>query len=184
LHFAPDTEESLAFAVELANTDAGASRSGTDELSTLEDLDALLAVHVFSGRIDRSEEELADVRLTRDTIRRIWALDRDGAVEEINRMLREARAMPHLARHDGLDWHVHATDPDAPLGERMRVEAAMALTDVIRMNETARLRTCAADDCSGLFLDLSRNGSKRFCSVRCGNRMNMIAFRERAATND
>jgi predicted RNA-binding Zn ribbon-like protein len=30
-------------------------------------------------------------------------------------------------------------------------------------------------------VDLSRNGSKRFCSVRCGNRMNMVAFRERRA---
>ena len=48
-------------------------------------------------------------------------------------------------------------------------------------NEMDRLRVCAADDCEGLLLDLSRNGLKRFCSVRCGNRMNMIAFRERKA---
>ncbi len=61
----------------------------------------------------------------------------------------------------------------------MRVEAALALTDVIRMNEMGRLRECEAEDCIGLVLDLSRNGSKRFCSVRCGNRVNMIAFRER-----
>ncbi|HEV7948458.1 MAG TPA: CGNR zinc finger domain-containing protein, partial [Glaciihabitans sp.] len=60
-------------------------------------------------------------------------------------------------------------------------EVALALVDVIRTGETGRLRSCAAGDCSGVFLDLSRNGSKRFCSVRCGNRMNMIAFRERAA---
>jgi predicted RNA-binding Zn ribbon-like protein len=47
------------------------------------------------------------------------------------------------------------------------------------MDETRRLRVCGADDCDGLFLDLSRNGSKRFCSVRCGNRVNMTAFRAR-----
>jgi predicted RNA-binding Zn ribbon-like protein len=61
------------------------------------------------------------------------------------------------------------------------VEAALALVDVIRTKETGRLRVCGADDCTGVFLDLSRNGSKRFCSVRCGNRMNMIAFRARRA---
>jgi predicted RNA-binding Zn ribbon-like protein len=44
-----------------------------------------------------------------------------------------------------------------------------------------RLRSCEAEDCDGVLLDLSRNGSKRFCSIRCGNRMNMIAFRQRAA---
>jgi predicted RNA-binding Zn ribbon-like protein len=96
-------------------------------------------------------------------------------------MLREANALPFLTRHDTLDWHMHATSPDAPLAERMRAEIALALTDVIRMNEMSRLRICEADDCDGLVLDLSRNGSKRFCTVRCGNRMNMIAFRERKA---
>jgi predicted RNA-binding Zn ribbon-like protein len=94
-------------------------------------------------------------------------------------MLREARALPYLTRHDGSDWHLHATEPGAPLAERIRAEAAFALIDVIRMNEMGRLRVCAADDCTGLLVDLSRNGSKRFCSVRCGNRMNMVAFRER-----
>ena len=75
---------------------------------------------------------------------------------------------------------MHATEPDAPLAERIRVEIAMALIDVIRSGEQQRLRVCEADDCEGLFVDLSRNGSKRFCSVRCGNRMNMVAFRARA----
>ena len=74
-----------------------------------------------------------------------------------------------------------ATAAEAPLAERIRVEASLALADVIRMNEMGRLRVCEADDCTGLVLDLSRNGSKRFCSVRCGNRMNMIAFRQRKA---
>ncbi len=94
-------------------------------------------------------------------------------------MLSDARALPRLARHDDTPWHLHATQPDAPLDERIRVEVALALVDVIRSGETGRLRVCAADDCDGLLVDLSRNGSKRFCSVRCGNRMNMVAFRER-----
>ncbi len=65
-------------------------------------------------------------------------LDRDDAVPEVNEMLREAHALPYLARHDGSDWHLHATEPGAPLGERMRVEAALALTDVIRTDEMGR----------------------------------------------
>jgi predicted RNA-binding Zn ribbon-like protein len=181
LHFAPDTEESLEFIVALGNTDPGASRSGADELATLDQLSALLARYAYSGRIDHDKAELRDVQQTRALLRRVWILDRDDAVVTVNRMLRDAKALPYLVRHDALDWHMHATAPEAPLAERMRVEAALALTDVIRMNEMGRLRVCEADDCTGLVLDLSRNGSKRFCSVRCGNRMNMIAFRERRA---
>ena len=183
MHFAPDTEEALEFVVLLGATDPGASRSGRDELETLADLAALLAPIPFTGRIDGDDVELLDVRQTRDLLRRVWTLGRDNAVTEINRMLREARALPQLARHDVSDWHLHATVPEAPLGERMRVEAALALIDVIRSDEMGRLRICEADACTGLVLDLSRNGSKRFCSVRCGNRMNMIAFRERQTTS-
>ena len=181
MHFAPDTEESLEFVVALGNTDPAASRSGSDELATPDGLTELLTRFSYSGRIDHDAAELRDVRETRTLLRAVWVLDRDDAVGAVNRMLREARALPYLARHDASDWHMHATALDAPLAERMRVEAALALTDVIRMNEMGRLRVCEADDCAGLVLDLSRNGSKRFCSVRCGNRMNMIAFRERKA---
>jgi predicted RNA-binding Zn ribbon-like protein len=61
----------------------------------------------------------------------------------------------------------------------MAVEAAMALVDVIRSDETDRLRTCAADDCDDVLIDLSKNRSKRFCGVTCGNRANMAAYRAR-----
>ena len=179
MHFAPDTEESLGFVVALGNTAPGASRSGGEELATVDQLAALLSRYTYSGRIDHDEAELRDVQLTRTLLRRVWVLDRDDAVVAVNGMLRDGKALPYLARHDASDWHIHATAPDAPLAERMRVEAALAFIDVIRMNETGRLRVCEADDCTGLVLDLSRNGSKRFCSVRCGNRINMIAYRGR-----
>ncbi|MGO4594738.1 CGNR zinc finger domain-containing protein [Leifsonia sp. 2TAF2] len=179
MHFAPDTVDALEFAVRLCDSDPGATRSGEDELVTTEQLAALLTASRYSGRVDGDEAELRDVRATRERLRLTWALDRDAAALEVNAMLAEARALPYLMRHDGFDWHLHATAQDAPLGERIRVEVALALADVIRSDQMDRLRVCAADDCTGLVLDLSRNGSKRFCSVRCGNRVNMIAFRAR-----
>lgn len=179
MHFAPDTTDALEFAVALCNTAPGASRSGRDELATPGQLRSLLIESSYSGRVDGDEAELHAVHETRDRIRRTWSLDRDAAALEVNAMLAEARALPYLMRHDGFDWHLHATAQDAPLAERMRVEIALALVDVIRSDQLDRLRVCAADDCDGLLLDLSRNGSKRFCSVRCGNRVNMIAFRAR-----
>ena len=59
------------------------------------------------------------------------------------------------------------------------LEVTLALVDIIRAGATDRLRECEARDCNGVLVDLSRNGSKRFCSVRCGNRMNMVAWRAR-----
>ncbi len=181
MHFAPDTEETLRFDVALVDTHPAASRSGLDELDSQPALRRILDDYTFTGRFDRDEAEVAAVRETRDLIKRIWTLPVDDAVAEVNAMMLSAK--PYLAKHDHYDWHLHSTDNDAPLAERIRVEFAMAFADVIRSGATDRLRECAADDCEGLVLDLSRNGSKRFCSVRCGNRMNQLAFRERAAAD-
>lgn len=179
MHFTPDTEDTLAFLVALGNTHPTASRSGADELSTPVQLTALLDEHGYTGRFDRDERELASVVRVRDELRALWSLPRDEQVGEINRWLREVNALPFLVRHDRFDWHLHATSPDAPLADRMRAEGALALAEVTRANENSRLRVCAAEDCTGLLVDQSRNGSKRFCSVRCGNRVNQQGFRER-----
>jgi predicted RNA-binding Zn ribbon-like protein len=58
----------------------------------------------------------------------------------------------------------------------------MALADVIRGHELDRLRSCAAEDCDGVVLDLSRNRSKRFCDMgNCANRTHVKAYRARKA---
>jgi predicted RNA-binding Zn ribbon-like protein len=181
LLFAPDTIDSLLFTVALVNTHPGASRSGEDELATPARLTDLVDAAGYSGRFDRDERELAEVVAVRQLLHDVWELPRDDAVPVVNGLLRDAAALPFLTRHDALDWHLHATDASAPLAERIRVEAALALVDVIRSDEWWRLRSCAAEDCTGIFVDLSRNGSKRFCSVRCGNRVNMIEHRARQA---
>lgn len=180
MHLAPDTEETLRFAVAIVDTHPAAARSGEDELD-LASLRALCESFSYTGRFDRDGLELAEARATRDLIKRVWTMPTADAVIEVNAMFRDARALPFLIKHDHYDWHLHLTEPDAPLSERMRGEFAIAFADVIRSGATDRLRECAADDCEGLVLDLSRNGSKRFCSVRCGNRMNQLAFRERKA---
>jgi predicted RNA-binding Zn ribbon-like protein len=181
LHFTPDTEDTLAFLVGLGNTHPTASRTGADELSTAAELTTLLRKHGYTGRFDRDQAELASVVRVRDELRALWSLSRDEQVGEINRWLREVNALPFLVRHDRFDWHLHATGPDAPLADRMRAEGALALAEVTRTNENSRMRVCAAEDCTGLLVDQSRNGSKRFCSVRCGNRVNQQGFRERMA---
>ena len=103
----------------------------------------------------------------------------DEAASEVNALLREAHALPQLLQHDGWGYHLHATDPDASLADRMAVEAAMAFVDVIRQGELDRLRICAAGTCNDVVVDLSKNRSRRFCSVSCSNRTNVAAFRAR-----
>jgi len=173
--FAHDTEVALAAAAALVNT----ARGARDALTTMDELDDFVATWRWTGARAGDPAELAAVRELRPTLALLWEVDEDDAVTIVNRLLRQAHALPQLVRHDGWDYHVHATSPDAPLAERMAVEAAMAITDVIRTKELGRLQVCAGRDCSDVFVDLSKNRSRRFCSATCGNRTNVAAYRAR-----
>ena len=174
--FAHDTEVALNALAALVNT---GRQSAGEALADLADLDAFLAEWRFTGSRAHDAGELDAVRALRSRLELLWSLDEHGAVELVNGLLREANALPQLVRHDGWDYHLHATSPEASLADRMAVEAAMAMVDVIRSKELDRLRVCAASDCSDVMVDLSKNRSRRFCDTTCANRTNVAAFRAR-----
>lgn len=177
MHFAHDTEEGLASAIALVNTEG----TDGDQLTDVATLKRFRTEFGWSGRFDGTEEELAAVRELRGRLRRIWEADEDGVVEIVNGVLREARALPQLIRHDDEPYHLHAMSREAPLASRMAVEAAMAFVDVVRTGELDRLRICALPTCGDVMIDLSKSRSKRFCSVTCGNRAAVTAYRARRA---
>lgn len=174
VRFAHDTEVALAAAAALVNT-----AHGQDALPDQAALDRFVQTWSWTGDRRHDDPELAAVRALRPRLERLWHVDEDAAVDLVNELLREARALPQLVRHDGWDYHLHAVQPDAPLAVRMAVEAAMAVTDVVRADELDRLRTCAASDCDDVMVDLSKNRSRRFCDLTCSNRTNVAAYRAR-----
>lgn len=180
--FIHDTRQSLMAAVDLVNTLPETDIDGADRLSDLAALDRFLSTHPYSGRIRRNADELAAIRDIRPRLHELWQVDRVGAVPLVNAMLRDGNALPQLVIHDAYDWHIHATDDEAPLAIRILVEIAMAFTEVIRADEYERVRVCEAIDCASVYIDYSRNGSKRYCDEgNCGNRMNVNAYRRRKA---
>jgi predicted RNA-binding Zn ribbon-like protein len=178
--FAPDTEVALRTVVNLINSAANASEG----LASAADLDQFLAAEGFTGSRTRDDAELTSVRRLRQELAALWTADEGSAVETINRLLRDASALPQLVKHDDWDWHLHATTPEAPLVDRMSTEAAMALADVIRGKEMDRMRICGSEDCDAVVLDLSRNRSKRYCDTgNCANRAHVAAYRARQAAS-
>lgn len=177
--FTHDTEASLRAAVALVN-----SAEAPDTLTATGQLDAWYAEHRFTGRHDSDAAELEALRALRPVLRELLTAERDRAAALVNALLAEARAVPQLRRHDGLDWHIHAVPPNAPLERRVAVETAMAMVDLIRADELSRLSVCADDRCEAIVLDLSRNRSRRFCSTTCANRNAVAAYRARARRQD
>lgn len=182
--FAYDTDVALRTAAALVNTSAGEPVDpAEDRLTTTEDLHGFFVDWGWTGRHDGDATELDEVRALRPRLREVWVLadDEEAVVGAVNDLLRSGRALPQLVEHGDYGWHIHATDDEASLAQRMQVEAAMAFVDVIRAGELSRLRICAADDCEDVLVDLSRNRSKRYCEGGCGNRLAAAAYRSRRA---
>ena len=167
--FIHDTKRTLVMVVDLVNTLPG--YDGEDTLQSPDDLREFLLTNPYTGTIRLDDDEVAAVRAVRARLRELWAVDRAGAVPLGTAKLADGQAPPRLGNHD-----------ESPLATRMMVEAAMAFVDVIRSDEYERVRVCAADDCDAVYIDYSKNGSKRYCDTgNCGNRMNVIAYRARKA---
>ena len=177
--FAHDTEVALAAAAALVNTADG----DEEHLPDVAALDEFVRTWGWTGERTHTEAELRAVRSIRPRLREVWAASEERVVEIVNELLREAGALPQLVRHDGWDYHLHATPPHAPLATRMAVEAAMAFVDLVRGGELSRLRICDYPTCDNVVIDLSKNRSKRYCEGGCGNRAAVEAYRARKAAS-
>ncbi len=171
--FAHDTVEALESGVRLAN-----SELDPDTLTTMDELVAFFDEFEYTGSRPTAKD-LDEVRAIRTTLRALFTATRDGAVPLVNEILAEQGALPQLVRHGDVDWHIHATTDDRPLAERILVETAMAMIDVIRADEMSRFDHCEMEDCEGVVLDFSRNRSRKYCSVTCTNRAAQAAYRAR-----
>lgn len=177
MQVAHDVARSLALAVDLVN-----SRLGDDEsLSDVAALRAFLDAHDVSGSRTLSMDDLEEVHALRPRLRAVWrARDMRTAAAVVNGMVAEAGALPQLTDHDGFDWHLHWTAPSARVCSRLAADVGMALAEVLRADGADRLRICEAPGCEGVFVDLSRNRSRRYCDTgNCGNRMHVAAYRAR-----
>jgi predicted RNA-binding Zn ribbon-like protein len=178
VNFDAYTDLSVVTAVDLVNTlDV---ESGHDVLTGPDHLAKFLDDHVDSYARPLTTVDVADVRRLRERVRLAFTLGSiDTVVDLLNDLLAESSALPQLTDHDDV-WHFHFTPPESSLVAHMAAEAAMGLASVIRDHGLERLRVCAATGCSRVFVDTSRNRSRRYCNPDiCGNRTNVAAFRAR-----
>lgn len=100
-------------------------------------------------------------------------------IAALNASLARILADSKLAAHGRrFVWarHGHANPVDDALWAVARSAADLLTSDTL-----TQVRECAADTCGWLFLDRSKNGSRRWCDMRvCGNRAKVQRFRRRA----
>jgi predicted RNA-binding Zn ribbon-like protein len=122
---------------------------------------------------------LALARQLRDVFADLQHRDIDAAAATLNELLAAHPAHPHLAKERGV-WRLHHHPHDAPLVPMWTAICAAGLAEVIGGGEAQRLGTCERDDCGRVYVDVSKNASRRFCSLTCQNRVKVATFRQRA----
>lgn len=129
------------------------------------------------------EDALDDLVTVAGRLRRVFeAVDRgdvDAGAHALNQVLDDYEARPELSRHDGQPWHLHFHAGTADPVGGIAAGCATALAMVVGSDAVHRLGVCHADACDRVFVDASRNGTRRFCSTACQNRAKAAAFRAR-----
>ena len=179
--FGADLLEALTAAAELINT--GRSRDG-EGLRDVADVAAFGRRYGLGGRARAGDvPALRAYRARLDAVvTACEAGDGAAAVSMLNALLAETGAVPQIVSHDGRGPHIHVSPATAPIADRIAAHLAMGLAELLVAGESRRLRTCASPTCREVFLDESRNRSRRYCDSRtCGNRLHVAAYRARKA---
>ncbi|MFI6155383.1 CGNR zinc finger domain-containing protein [Kitasatospora sp. NPDC051170] len=174
-----DTECALSILVDLLNT--APEVCGDEKLPDVAALDGFVIRNEVSEIDSLTEHDLHRVHELRTRLREVFATEStEDAAELVNAIVTDAGTTPRLVNHDHHGWHVHYFAPHAAIGDHLAAELAMALVFILMAGERERLRRCEAPDCARVFVDLSRNRSRRYCDSRtCGNRLHVAAYRAR-----
>jgi predicted RNA-binding Zn ribbon-like protein len=101
----------------------------------------------------------------------------DEAVPLLNDMMNEHPVVLHLS--DGPPWNLHYQDHSLPAAAGWRTGCAASLASFVSSGAWEYLGVCEARQCDRVFLDDTRNRSRRYCTTRCQNRAKVAAFRTR-----
>ncbi|MER7410862.1 CGNR zinc finger domain-containing protein [Streptomyces cacaoi] len=182
--------EVVQTAVDLANTLRPIK--GEDTLETVEQLRDFLEGHPAAlppssaagrraGTRRLTRADLAEVRALRETVREVLERADTDAAEAaalLNDGLRRSRATPVLRHEDGR-WRTEVTSDSDRCSAHLAAATLSALASVIATLGPARLGVCAGPTCRATFVDLSRNGSKQYCTRTCAHRASVAAYRSR-----
>jgi predicted RNA-binding Zn ribbon-like protein len=102
-----------------------------------------------------------------------------GKAARINAMIRRYGAQPYLVEDVGQPFHLHFHGSRGTEVEALGGEFATALALIVDGYGAERFGQCQARRCEAVYIDLTRNGSRRFCGTACAARAKTAAYRSR-----
>ncbi|MFJ8434963.1 CGNR zinc finger domain-containing protein [Kitasatospora sp. NPDC094019] len=106
--------------------------------------------------------------------------DQDRAVAATNTLMAQLRPFPVLERRSDEPWHLYHRSTAGDEGSDWAARLTLGLAAALGSHFAARLGMCSAPACDRAYVDVSRNGTRRFCSTACQSRVKSAAHRARA----
>ncbi|MEY9213191.1 CGNR zinc finger domain-containing protein [Thermobifida halotolerans] len=107
--------------------------------------------------------------------------DPERQIAIVNTLLTDSTNGVQVSTHHGrVPAHLHYVMQTLDTVDRVRATTAGGLAVALCGAGGHRLGRCARAGCALVFVDTSRNGRRRFCSVTCANRVNVAAHRARS----
>ncbi|GAA4953645.1 hypothetical protein GCM10025331_48310 [Actinoplanes utahensis] len=130
-----------------------------------------------------STDDIGELAAVADALRPVFGAGEhlDAAVTRLNDLLARHGAVPNLHGHPGQSPVLAFHRPDATRVDAWAADMGTAIAMVIGVGQAARLGACEAERCARVFLDTTRNASRRFCGLTCQNRAKASAYRARRA---
>lgn len=187
MNFTSHMDAVVAVAVRLVNALTGGearSRPYSPPEGAALTVAATAAVRIGTRRIRQlTSLEAAELREVAQVLRTVFDAaargDMDVAALSVNGLLARTGARPQLDRHDGEAWHIHFHGAQDSVAQGYAAGCATGLAIVLGSEMRDRLGVCTAPRCDRVYVDVSRNGTRRFCSTACQNRVKAAAFRAR-----
>jgi predicted RNA-binding Zn ribbon-like protein len=187
VNFNSHTDAVLAVTVGLVNAlTPGQAQGRPYSLPDGDDLAATATAALKAGgggKRAATAAEAAELRAVAGALRAVFDAvasgDVDAAAQQVNELLTRTGARPWLDRHDGEPWHLHFHGSADTMANGWAAGCATGLAVVLGSSESGRLGVCTAPCCDRVYVDTSRNGTRRFCSTSCQNRVKAAAFRVR-----
>jgi predicted RNA-binding Zn ribbon-like protein len=178
MDFSHYTTQPVELAVALTNT-KGVTM---DELNDLTDLNEFLAPYKnLWGGVAKPprKSDLEAVHDLRVSLREIFeAGDVDLAAKRVNILLDKYGATPRLSTHSGQP-HFHFEPVESAMVCWLGAITAMGVASVIVEHGVDRFGVCDSGTCNDVYVDTSRNRSRRHCSNTCSTREAVAAYRKR-----
>jgi predicted RNA-binding Zn ribbon-like protein len=181
VNFNSHTDLAVGIAVRLVNTLTPGERRGKPYTPPEGTARREALIEIGMGDLGDSDGDvLAEMAVELRTVfTAVTDGDIDAAAHQINHLLKVTHAHPHLNRHDGQPWHLHFHGSEGTVSTDWVAGCATALAVVLGGEFHDRLGVCTAPHCDRVYVDVSRNGTRRFCSTACQNRVKTAAFRAR-----